>query len=91
VAVMRACLPMWRNKEWPARGNAGTRREGRATRGEGEQEVEAALCTAAAGGGTASAAEQSRGAEGAQRKKMRGENGQGLKCKSKRSKGLSVK
>jgi hypothetical protein len=44
-------------------GKAGTRREGRATRGEGEQEVEAALCTAAAGGCSALAAEQSRGAE----------------------------
>jgi hypothetical protein len=35
--------------------------------------VEAAPCTVAAGGGTASVAEQGRGAEGAQRKKMRGE------------------
>jgi hypothetical protein len=36
------------------------------------------------GGGTASAAEQSRGAEGAQRKKMRGENVRGLRCKNKK-------
>jgi hypothetical protein len=44
----------------------------------------AAHCTAAARGGTASAAEQSRGAEGAQRKKMRGENVRGLRCKIKK-------
>jgi hypothetical protein len=51
----------------------------------------AAHCTAAAGGGTASAVEQSRGAEGAQRKKMRGENIRGLSVKIKRYKGLFVK
>jgi hypothetical protein len=47
---------MWRNKRWPARREAGTRMESRATRGEGEQEVEAALCTAAAGEGIVAAA-----------------------------------
>jgi hypothetical protein len=45
-------------------GDGGIGRKGRATRGEGEQEVEAVFCMAATGGGTASAAEQSRGAEG---------------------------
>jgi hypothetical protein len=44
----------------------------------------AAHFTTAVGGGTASVAEQSRGAEGAQRKKMRGENVRGLRCKIKK-------
>jgi hypothetical protein len=46
---MRGCLPTWRDEGWPTRGNAGTGKKGQATRGESEQEVEAALCTAAAG------------------------------------------
>jgi hypothetical protein len=51
-----------------SKGKSRTRKKSQATRGEGEQEVEAALahCTAAAGGGTVAAVEQSRGAEGAQ-------------------------
>jgi hypothetical protein len=53
-------------------GKAGTRREGRATRGEGEQEVEAALCTAAAGGMHCIGGRAEQGSRRAQRKEMRG-------------------
>jgi hypothetical protein len=65
--------------------DAGTGRKDRATRGEGEQEVEGGALRGG-GRGAASAAVGSRAGEqkveGAQRKKMRGENVQGLMCKN---------
>jgi hypothetical protein len=64
--------------------------EGRVTRGEGEQEVEAALYTAAAGEGIAAAAGAEQGStsgEGEERE----ETSKGSYAKLKRSKGLTVK
>jgi hypothetical protein len=55
------------------------------TRGDGEQEVDGgALHGGGRGKGLHHRQKQSRGAEGAQRKKIRGENVQGLMCKTKK-------
>jgi hypothetical protein len=81
VAVARERLHDVEGQGMASEGDAGTGRKDRATRGEGEQEVEGGALRGG-GRGAASAAVGSRAgeqkAEGAQRKKMRGENFQGL-------------
>jgi hypothetical protein len=72
VAAMREVSADVEKQEMASEEKAGTRREGRATRGEGEKEVEAALCTAAAGEGIAAAAGEEQGSREAQGKKKRG-------------------
>jgi hypothetical protein len=69
-------------------GKSSTRRKGQATRGEGEQGGGGgALHGGGRGRRTAAAAGAEQGNRRAQRKEMRGENGQGLICKIKKIQG----